>query len=192
MRQIMYLLSIVLLSLALFAAPSHATTTPVWSTNFGQNVGCDVDGAGNAIQKIKLQFGVDGTFVDVSSSNPLPVTGGGGGGGGGVVQQGGLDSTAAPWKVTQVNANGSISNQAVGTTPVTFTAPANAVGFVLESESTNAITTCRWAVGSAASASVGVLLEAGRDTGYIPAAANVSVYCATAAQAIDVQWVLSQ
>ena len=57
---------------------------------------------------------------------------------------------------------------------VTFTAPANAVGFILENESTTA-NTIRWAAGSVATSTVGNYYEAGRDTGYVPMAKNISV-----------------
>lgn len=88
------------------------------------------------------------------------------------------------------NTSGSISNNAsVTTTASTFTAPANAVGFLLESESSNT-DNIRWAVGSTATASVGILSEPGRDSGFIPTGANISVISLSGTQSIGVQWVV--
>lgn len=96
-----------------------------------------------------------------------------------------------PVRVT-ANVNGSISNNASVTTAAsTFTAPANAVGFLLEAESSNT-NNIRWAIGSTATASVGTLAEPGRDTGYIPGAADISVITIGGTQSVSVQWILSQ
>lgn len=85
---------------------------------------------------------------------------------------------------------GSISNNAsVTTTASTFTAPANAIGFILEAESGNTAN-IRWAIGSTATVSVGTLAEPGRDTGYIPAGANISAIAISGTQAVSVQWVV--
>lgn len=89
-----------------------------------------------------------------------------------------------------VNSSGSISNASVTTTASTFTAPANAVGFVLEAESGNT-DNIRWAIGSTATASVGMLTDPGRDTGYVPGAANISVIAISGTQSASVQWVLN-
>jgi hypothetical protein len=97
----------------------------------------------------------------------------------------------SPNTAMPANTNGATSNATVGTSASTITAPANATGFILESESTNTAN-CRWALGTTASSSVGMLIEPGRDTGYIPGGASISVYCSSAAQLIDVQWVLRQ
>lgn len=93
---------------------------------------------------------------------------------------------------TAPNTNGSaVNNAAVTTTPATFAAPANAVGFILEAESGNTAN-IRWAVGTTASSTVGTLAEPGRDTGYIPVGAGISVVAISGTQSISVQWVLSQ
>lgn len=116
----------------------------------------------------KVSIGTDGT---VAVSGTVPVS---------------LSSTNAP-----VNTVGSIANNAaVTSTPATFTAPANAVGFELMAESGNT-QNIRWAAGSTASSSVGTLAEPGRDTGYIPMAANISVAAISGTQAVSVQWILS-
>lgn len=114
-----------------------------------------------------------GVIVPVSTTHPLPTTGGGGGGGG-------------------VNTAGQINNNAaVTTTASTFTVPTNAVGFILEAESSNTANV-RWAVGSTATASIGTIAEPGRDTGYVPLAASISVIATSGTQAVSVQWILSQ
>lgn len=91
-----------------------------------------------------------------------------------------------------VNANGSIVNTAlVATTASSVSAPANAVGFIFEAPSSNT-DNIRWCVGGTASTTTGMLCEPGRDSGYVPVGANISV-CATASgtNAFSVQWILS-
>lgn len=93
-----------------------------------------------------------------------------------------------------VNTNGSVSNSTTvtNTSATIFSPPANAVGFVVEAESSNTVN-LRYACGTTATTSVGMLLEPGRDSGYIPSKGTVTVICATAAtnQAASIQWVLS-
>lgn len=71
----------------------------------------------------------------------------------------------------------------------TFTAPAGAVGFILEALSDNTANV-RWKVGAAATTSSGMRLEPGRDSGFVPLAANISVICETSAtnQVVTVEW----
>lgn len=95
-----------------------------------------------------------------------------------------------------VNPSGAIVNTTLsGTTASSAVAPANAVGFVFEADSTNT-DPVRWAVGGTASASVGMLCEPGRDTGFIPIGfgATISI-CAVAnsggPNTTSIQWVLS-
>lgn len=91
-----------------------------------------------------------------------------------------------------VNTAGSAANTSLtATTASTATAPANAVGFILYAD-TNNTDTIRFAIGATASTTVGGRLEPGRDTGYLPCAANVSI-CATASgtNAFFIQWILS-
>lgn len=95
---------------------------------------------------------------------------------------------------TAVNTNGSASNSTTvtNTAATTFSAPANAVGFVVEAESSNTVN-LRYACGTTATTTVGMLLEPGRDSGFIPSKGTVTVICTTAAtnQAAGIQWVLS-
>lgn len=92
-----------------------------------------------------------------------------------------------------VNTNGSQSDATLtATTASTETVPANAVGFIIQAIDTNT-NNIRWRVGSAASATTGMQLQAGRDSGFVPVAANVSI-CAEASgtNAYQIQWILSQ
>lgn len=92
-----------------------------------------------------------------------------------------------------VNTAGSAANTALtGTTASTATAPANAVGFILYAD-TNNTDTIRFAIGATASTTVGGRLEPGRDTGYLPCAANVSICAVTSSgtNAFFIQWILS-
>jgi hypothetical protein len=105
-----------------------------------------------------------------------------------------VSSDSSVHTVPQINTNGSVSNSTTvtNTSATTFTPPANAVGFVVESESSNTVN-LRYACGTTATTSVGMLLEPGRDSGYIPSSGTVTVICATAAtnQAASIQWVLT-
>ncbi len=91
-----------------------------------------------------------------------------------------------------VNSNGQCDNTSLtATTASTATAPANAVGFILEAPSDNT-NNIRWRIGAAASTTAGMLMEPGRDTGFVPCAANVSI-CATVSgtNAFSIQWIMS-
>jgi hypothetical protein len=91
-----------------------------------------------------------------------------------------------------VNAAGSIVNQALtATTAISNSAPANAVGFILEAPSDNT-DSIRWCIGGTASTTVGMLTEPGRDSGYVPCAAAISVCAAVSGtNAYSIQWILS-
>lgn len=103
----------------------------------------------------------------------------------------------SPWVVSgtvtsSTNTNAQVNNSTtITTSPVTFTPPANAVGFVVEAESSNTVN-LRYAAGTTASTTVGMLLEPGRDSGYIPTSATVTV-CAVSGsgQSASIQWVMS-
>jgi len=80
----------------------------------------------------------------------------------------------------------------VGTAAVTFTKPANAVGFILMASSSNSVN-LRFAVGATPTTTSGMRLEPGRDTGYIPVGADLKVVAESSSnQEAQVQWVLSQ
>ena len=94
-------------------------------------------------------------------------------------------STSSP-----VNTNGSFSQASISSAS-TITAPANAVGFLLEADSANT-DWLRWTdSNSTASASNGMKLEPGRDTGFMPMKHNLSICPNTGTQTYSIQWVLS-
>lgn len=100
-------------------------------------------------------------------------------------------NTLAIAQSTARNTSGSVVNGSLALTTANLeTAPANAVGFIIESESSNA-NNIRYRIGGTASATDGMLLEPGRDSGYIPTAANVSV-CNTvsSSQTYSILWVI--
>jgi hypothetical protein len=88
-----------------------------------------------------------------------------------------------------VNTNGSNTDSTVSTV-VTLTAPANAVGFILMNLDTSSAN-IRWRIGATATASSGQQLQNGRDTGFVPCAANISICAESGTQNYNVQWILS-
>lgn len=82
------------------------------------------------------------------------------------------------------------STSLTGTTASTATRPVNAMGFVIQASDANT-DNIRWMVGGTASTTLGLQLQPGRDSGFIPVSANVSV-CAEASgtNSFDIQWVI--
>lgn len=75
------------------------------------------------------------------------------------------------------------------TTAQTFTAPANAIGFIVQGISDN-VNNLRFIVGTTATTTLGIRLEPGRDSGYVPIGANVSVIAEAGTNQIAcIQWV---
>ena len=107
-----------------------------------------------------------------------------------------VTQSTSPWVISgtvtsSINSNAQVHNSTVvGTSPITFTPPANAVGFVVEAESSNTVN-LRYAAGTTASTTVGMLLEPGRDLEYVPTSATVTV-CAVSGsgQAASIQWAM--
>ncbi len=73
-------------------------------------------------------------------------------------------------------------------TVATLTAPANCIGFVLMNLDTSSANV-RWAVGRTASTTLGQQLQPGRDTGFVPIGASVSIIAESGTQNIDIQWI---
>lgn len=86
-----------------------------------------------------------------------------------------------------VNGSGSAAAATVSTV-TTLTAPANAVGFVLQNLDTSSAN-IRWAIGRTAATNLGQQLQPGRDTGFVPCGANVSIIAESGTQNYDVQWI---
>jgi hypothetical protein len=82
------------------------------------------------------------------------------------------------------NAEGTVS------TVATLTAPANAVGFILMSTDVSTAN-IRYRIGATATSSSGQQLQPGRDTGFIPCAANISICAESGTQNYNIQWILS-
>jgi hypothetical protein len=62
------------------------------------------------------------------------------------------------------------------------------IGFILMNLDTSTAN-IRWAVGRTASTTLGQQLQPGRDTGFVPIGANVSVIAESGTQNIDIQWI---
>lgn len=179
----------------------------------GVNPSVGVNGAPAPADSTEIGF-IDNSnnLQGVSSSNPLPVTlisdvgelnvnlnevngaavNVGIGTSGTGTQRVAVSSDSTINTIPQVNTNGSVSNStSVTTTATTFSPPTNAVGFVVEAESSNTVN-LRYACGTTATTTVGMLLEPGRDSGFIPSKGIVTV-CAVSGsgQAASIQWILT-
>lgn len=92
--------------------------------------------------------------------------------------------------VAAPNAAGNSPGSSTVSTVATLTKPANAVGFILMCLDTSTAN-IRYRIGAVATSSSGQQLQPGRDTGYIPCAADVSICAESGTQDYDIQWVLS-
>lgn len=145
-----------------------------WPSSGGSSPNASVGQTGATAPTSATEIGIiDGTgkLQGVSASNPVPITG--------TVQ------VTAP-----INPNGSFVQASISGAS-TISVPANAVGFILEADSANT-DFMRWCVSSTASTSNGMKLEAGRDTGYLPMAKNISICPGSGTQLYTIQWVLNQ
>lgn len=98
------------------------------------------------------------------------------------------DQTAIP-VTSGANTNGDNSDSTVSTV-ATLTAPANSVGFILMNLDTSTAN-IRWRIGAVATSSSGQQLQPGRDTGYVPVGANISICAESGTQNYNIQWILS-
>ena len=89
-----------------------------------------------------------------------------------------------------VNNNATFASAAVSAV-TTLTAPQNAVGFVLQNLNTNS-TNLRYVINGTASASNGMQLEPGRDTGEIHAGQNISICPESGTITYSIQWIQQQ
>lgn len=100
------------------------------------------------------------------------------------------DQGALPTQ-SPVNTDGTCVNASLtGTTASTENAPSSTVGFILFADDDNS-DPIRFRIGAAASTSAGLRLAPGRDSGFIPCSANLSI-CATAStgtNAYALQWI---
>lgn len=126
--------------------------------------------------------GPDGSLkaVQTDADGNLITTAAGGGGSSSVTV---LPNTAGSYAQS-----GSVGSGAA----VTLSKPSNAVGFFLMASSSNS-QNVRFAVGATPTTTSGIRLEPGRDTGYMPLAADIKVIAESGSnQEVQVQWVLSQ
>lgn len=86
------------------------------------------------------------------------------------------------------NANATFSQNASLSTVVTESAPSNAVGFILFADSGNS-DNLRFCSGATASASNGIPLEPGRDSGFIPLGKDLSLCAVSGTLKYYLQWV---
>lgn len=91
--------------------------------------------------------------------------------------------------VPAANPAGNSPGSSTVSTAATLTAPANAVGFILMCLDTSTAN-MRYRIGATATSSSGQQLQPGRDTGYIPCGANISICAESGTQAYDIQWIL--
>jgi hypothetical protein len=126
---------------------------------------------------VKLQDGSGSSVTkgQTTASGSLPVV---------LASDQGALSTKAPVSVT---GSGSAAAATVSTV-ITLTAPANATGFILQNLDTSTANV-RWAIGRTATATLGQQLQPGRDTGFVPCGANVSLVAESGTQNYDIQWV---
>jgi len=90
-----------------------------------------------------------------------------------------------------INPAGNSPGSGTVSTVATLTAPANAIGFILMNLDTSTVN-IRWRLGAVATTSSGQQLQPGRDSGYVPCGANISICAESGTQNYDVQWVLNQ
>lgn len=137
----------------------------------GSNPSVGINGATAPTSSTEIGIIVGGLLEPVSAANPVPVTG--------------IVTVAGP-----VNLNGSFSQGSISSV-TTITKPANAVGFLLEADSSNT-DFMRWCdSNSTASATNGMKMEPGRDTGFMPMSHNLSICPNSGTQMYTIQWVLS-
>lgn len=99
-----------------------------------------------------------------------------------------LPTDQAPVQVkAPVNSTGSGASGTVSTV-TTVTAPANATGFILQNLDTSN-TNIRWAIGRVATPTVGQQLQPGRDSGFVPSGASISIVSESGTNDFDLQWV---
>lgn len=98
------------------------------------------------------------------------------------------DQSAVPVSPAAGSAGNSPGSSTVSTV-ATITAPANALGFILMNLDTST-TNMRYRIGGTAAVASGQQLQPGRDTGYIPCGANISIIAESGTCNYDIQWVI--
>ena len=109
-----------------------------------------------------------------------------------------LGTVAVTKQVAPINANGALSaTQSVGTTESSLAAPSNAVGVIVESDSTN-LGNVRWGFSNSTSpilsSTLGMLMEPGRSTDQLSfgTGSYLHLISLSGTNSVNVQWILSQ
>lgn len=172
------------------STPANSRGLPVQSLNTS---GVQIDPATEGtLQQVKTDTAIITGPVNNAGAVALPPS----------VQVSGIVSGAGVTSPISVDVNGRIiTSEAANTTGAyaeitnlttvaqTFTAPANAVGFLIETLSSNTVNV-RYKVGATATTTSGVRLEPGRSE-YLPLAADISVIAESGTnQVVTVQWVV--
>lgn len=101
-----------------------------------------------------------------------------------------IASNQSTLPVTQgASTNGSNTDSTVSTV-ITLAPPSNSVGFILMNLDTSTAN-LRWRIGAVATSSSGQQLQPGRDTGFIPCAASISLCSESGTNNYNIQWILS-
>lgn len=179
------------------ATSANSRPLPIWNVDSTGSVydGATETTAASIFTELQTQTPLITNFADAAgvSGDPVPPNS---------MQVAGSDGTnLIPIAVSaagivqtkqSVFSNGSVVNGTLLTTVANSeTAPANAVGFYLQSESSNT-ENIRFNIGAVASPTAGVLLEAGRSSDFVPIAATVSI-CNTVSstQLYNLLWVIA-
>lgn len=103
-----------------------------------------------------------------------------------------IASDQAPIQIkAPINTNGAFGQVTASGTASNFTAPSNTVSVIIQGDANN--TDCvRWSFGGNPTATSGMVLQPGQDTGEIKAAATVFFIACSGSQKLNVQWIQSQ
>ena len=149
-----------------------------------------VDGSGNVIASTANAMNVAlaaNQSVNVAQINGVTVLMGAGNTGTGSQRVTIATDQAAVQIKDGKNVTGSGTTGTVSTV-ITLTAPANAVGFILQNLDTSTANV-RWALGRTATTTVGNQLQSGRDSGYVPFGGDVSLVAESGTQGYDITWI---
>lgn len=92
-------------------------------------------------------------------------------------------------QVLSQGANDGSNVESTVSTVKTESPPSGALGFILMNND-NSTQNIRWRIGAVAGAAAGSQLQPGRDTGYIPCAAPISICAESGTQNYNLQWIL--
>lgn len=184
------------------ALPSGASTSAAQTT--GNNSLSSIDGKITAVNTGAVVVSSSALPSGASTAAKQPALGTAGTASADVISVQGIASmtpvqvsqaTAANLKATVVqatqNGSGAASTSIGSGAVVTFTAPANSIGFVAQAAQGNAVN-LRWFVGTDPSTTSGIQLAPGQDTGVVMIGQNFRVIAESgSSKEANVQWILS-